>query len=86
MFEREQHHRRPPLAGVVREFEGDERIKKLCEGRTATQAVRFRQAVGVVVRLVLTKHEWLPASKRGSLTGLSKWFERTERYMSWNDV
>lgn len=42
--------------------------------------------IGVVVRVVMAKHEWFPASKRGLLTGLSKWFERTERYMTWIDV
>lgn len=86
MLESEQHHRRPPLAGVVREFEGDERIKKLYERLAAKQAVRFRQAVGVVVRLVMVKNGWNQTGLRGSLTGLSKWFSRTERYITWKDA
>lgn len=86
MLESEQHHRRPPLAGVIREFERDTEIKKLYGGLRAKQAVRFRQAVGVVVRVVMVKNGWNQTGLRGSLAGLSEWFQRTERYVTWNDV
>ena len=81
MIESEKHHLRPALAGVVREFEQEEKIKKLYEGLSAKEAIRFRQAVGVIVRIVMAKHEWNPTQvQRGSLKGLSEWFQRTERY------
>jgi len=84
MIESEKHHKRPALAGVVREFEQDDKIKALYEGLSPKEAVRFRQAVGVIVRIVMAKHEWHPTRIRGALKGLSKWFKRTERYVNWD--
>ena len=84
MIESEKHHRRPALAGVVLEFEQDEKIKKLYEGLSPKEAVRFRQVVGVIVRLVMAKHGWNPTRIRGSLQGLSKWFSRSERYITFD--
>lgn len=82
MIESERHHDRPPLAGVVRELERDERIKLFYASLSPKQAIRFRQATGVIVRMVMLKCEWTPLLKiRGSLVGLSKWFSRSERYM-----
>ena len=84
MIESEKHHDRPALAGVVREFERDEKIKTLYEGLSPKESVRFRQAVGVVVRLVMGKHGWNTTRMRGSLKGLSEWFSRSERYVKWD--
>lgn len=84
MIESEKHHKRPALAGVVREFEQDDKIKKLYEGLSPKEAVRFRQAVGVIVRIVMAKHEWHPTRIRGALKGLSEWFKRTERYITFD--
>jgi hypothetical protein len=84
MLESEQHHDRPALAGVVRELERNEAIKKLYEGLSAKEAVRFRQAVGVIVRLVMVKAGWNQTGLRGSLKGLSKWFSRSERYITFD--
>lgn len=82
MIDSELHHDRPALSGVVRELERDETMKKLYEGLSKKEAVRFRQAVGVIVRIVMSKHAWRPTRTRGSLKGLSEWFTRTERYIS----
>lgn len=84
MMESERHHDRPALAGVVRELERDEKIKKLYEGLSPKEAVRFRQAVGVIVRIVMAKHRWNPTRIRGSLKGLSRWFKRPERYITFD--
>lgn len=73
MIESEQHHLRPPLAGVVRELEVDVVILLVYFGLSPKQAVRFRQAIGVVVRLVMHKHGWHSAGTRGSLAGLPAW-------------
>jgi hypothetical protein len=80
MIESEEHHDRPALAGVVREFEKDGRLRTFFDGLSLKEGIRVRQAVGVVVRLVMNKHGWTQTGKRGSLTGLSKWFSRSERY------
>lgn len=81
MIESERHHDRPPLAGVIRELEANDDVKRSYKRLSAKQAIRFRQAVGVIVRIVMAKHGWTPANGRGSLTGLSKWFSRAERYI-----
>ncbi len=86
MIESERHHDRPALAGVVRELERNERVIKLFEGLSPKESVRFRQAVGVIVRLVMQKHGWEQYGKRGSLTGLSKRFTRSERYFTLDDI
>jgi hypothetical protein len=86
MLESEQHHDRPALAGVVRELELDVKIKKFYDGLSPKEAVRFRQAVGVIVRIVMVKAGWNQTGLRGSLKGLSKWFSRSERYVTWKDA
>lgn len=81
MIESERHHKRPPLAGVVRELERDKTIEQFYSSLSPKKAVGFRQAIGVIVRIVMAKHEWFRfGTRRGSLVGLSKWFGRTERY------
>jgi hypothetical protein len=80
MIESEEHHDRPALAGVIKEFEKSGVMKELFDWLSPKESVRVRQAVGVVVRLVMNKHGWIQTGKRGSLTGLSKWFTRSERY------
>ena len=57
MLDNGQHHRRPPLAVVVWEFNREGRIKKQYEGLKPKQVVRLRQAVSVVVRLVMVKDD-----------------------------
>jgi len=80
MVESEIHHDRPALAGVVKELETNPTVKELFDWLSPKEAVRFKQAVGVIVRLVMEKHGMGPTGKRGSLTGLSTWFTRSERY------
>ncbi|MGE3408655.1 MAG: hypothetical protein AB7I37_17685 [Pirellulales bacterium] len=86
MNDAEQHHKRPPLAGVVRELERHPEIQRFYSSLSPKQAVRFRQAVGVIVRIVMTKYGWFTlGNRRGSLAGLSKWFGRSERYYNLDD-
>jgi hypothetical protein len=80
MVESEVHHDRPALAGVIKELETNPTVKELFDWLSPKEAVRFKQAVGVIVGLVMEKHGMLPTGKRGSLTGLSTWFTRSERY------
>ena len=84
MIDSERHHLRPPLAGVVVELEKDSQIRAFYEALSPKKQVRVRQAVGVIVRLVMKHHHWTPVKDgektRGSLKGLSDWFNRSERY------
>lgn len=95
MEESEIHHDRAPLAGVVRELEAVPAIDQFLSGIHAQQTQRFRQAIGVLVRIVMQRRGWKKTGKKGSLGvragssskqpshntgGLAFWFIRAERY------
>lgn len=67
MEESELHHDRPPLAGVVREFEALAEIRRFLSTAHPRRTQRLRQAVGVVVRLVMERHGWRKTGRKGSL-------------------
>ena len=95
MEESELHHDRPPLSGVVRELESQPAIDR-CLADTQTQrSKRLRQAVGVIIRMIMQARGWRKTGRKGSLGvrtaknglapdhntgGLSFWFIRAERY------
>jgi hypothetical protein len=95
MEESEIHHDRAPLAGVVRELESQPDINKFLGELHARRSQRLRQAIGVVVRMVMERRGWKKTGKKGSLGvraakeratpthntgGLALWFIRAERY------
>ncbi len=95
MVESELHHDRPPLAGVVRELEAQPDINKFLGGHHTRRNTRFRQAVGVLVRMIMERQGWQKTGRKGSLGvravgaartpahntgGLAFWFIRAERY------
>ena len=95
MEESELHHDRAPLAGVVREFEAQPAINRFLSEVHSERTKRFRQAVGVVVRIIMEQHGWQKTGRKGSLGvraaaalqtpahntgGLAFWFIRAERY------
>lgn len=67
MEESEIHHDRPPLAGVVRELEAQPRIDRFLSSAHPRRTKRLRQAVGVVVRMIMERLGWKKAGKKGSL-------------------
>ena len=67
MEESEIHHDRPPLAGVVRELEGLPPIDEFLSAQHPHRTKRLRQAVGVVVRMVMERLGWKKTGKKGSL-------------------
>jgi hypothetical protein len=95
MEEAELHHDRAPLAGVVRDLESQPEIDRFV-GRVQTRRnTRFRQAIGVLVRIIMEERGWKKTGRKGSLGvrapgasgvpahntgGLSLWFVRAERY------
>ncbi len=95
MVDAEIHHDRAPLAGVVREFEAQPKINLFLSEVHPRQTQRFRQAVGVLVRMLMERKGWRKTGKKGSLGvraekikespahntgGLAFWFLRAERY------
>ena len=95
MEESELHHDRPPLAGVVRELESQPDVDKFLAGVHARRTTRMRQAVGVLVRMIMERRGWQKTGRKGSLGvratggartpahntgGLAFWFVRAERY------
>ena len=96
MEESEIHHDRPPLAGVVRELESHPSIDRSLAETHTQRSKRLRQAVGVVVRIIMQARGWQKAGRKGSLGvragrnpaepshntgGLALWFIRVERYV-----
>ena len=96
MEESEVHHDRPPLAGVVRELESHPAIDRSLAETQTQRSKRLRQAVGVVVRIIMQARGWQKAGRKGSLGvragrnpsepphntgGLAFWFIRAERYV-----
>ena len=97
MEESEIHHDRPPLAGVVRELESHPALDRSLAETHTQRSQRLRQAIGVVVRMIMEARGWKKTGRKGSLGvrtggsqlesnhntgGLAFWFIRAERYVS----
>ncbi len=95
MEESEIHHDRPPLSGVVRELESQPAIDRSLADTQTQRSKRLRQAVGVVIRMIMQARGWRKTGRKGSLGvrttknglapnhntgGLAFWFIRAERY------
>lgn len=95
MEDAEIHHDRAPLAGVVRELEAQPPIRRFLSSVHTHSTRRFRQAIGVLVRMIMERRGWRKTGRKGSLGvraaaapqtpdhntgGLAFWFIRAERY------
>lgn len=95
MEDAEIHHDRPPLAGVVRELEALPSARAFFSSLDRRRSSRLRQAIGVLVRMIMERRGWQTTGKKGSLGvrgkldartsyhntgGLALWFIRAERY------
>lgn len=67
LIESELHHDRPALAGVVRELEHRHDVDQFFRTNDGHVTTRFRQAVGVVVRIIMEAHGWKTTGRKGSL-------------------
>jgi hypothetical protein len=65
--ESELHHDRPALAGVVRELESQPAVDEFLASQHPRRTKRLRQAVGVLVRIILERRGWRKTGKKGSL-------------------
>ena len=72
MEEAEIDHDRPALAGVVRELESHPAVNTFMEGQPQSRAKRLRQAIGVLVRMIMTGRGWEKTGRKGSL-GVRAW-------------
>ncbi|MDZ4656623.1 MAG: hypothetical protein SH868_03490 [Bythopirellula sp.] len=95
MLESEIHHDRAPMAGIVRELEAQPKIGQFLSEVHPQRTQRLRQAIGVLVRMIMEGQGWKKTGKKGSLGvraeaakaspahntgGLAFWFLRAERY------
>lgn len=95
MEDSELHHDRAPLAGVVRELESLPAVDQVFLAGDSTRSKRLRQAIGVLVRIVMEGRGWRKTGRKGSLGvraaaatdtpnhntgGLALFFLRAERY------
>ena len=71
MEESEIHHDRAPLAGVVRELESHTAIDHYLAGVHTGETKRLRQAIGVLVRMIMQSRGWRIAGIR--LNAFSEW-------------
>ena len=67
MEESETHHDRPPLAGVVRELESQPAIDQALASEDRRRTKRLRQAIGVVIRMIMQRRGWRKTGRKGSL-------------------
>ena len=67
MEDAEIHHDRAALSGVVRELEAQPAIDEFLFTRDPRRTKRLRQAVGVVVRIIMEQRGWKKTGKKGSL-------------------
>ncbi len=95
MHESEPHHARAPLDGIVRELEAQSVIERFLRGAEVRRNTRFRQAIEVLVRMIMKGKKWQKTGRQGSLAtqaarsnhhpahhmgGMAFWFVRAERY------
>jgi hypothetical protein len=91
----ELHHDRPPMSGVVRELESQAAVDRYLAEEHPRRSQRLRQAIGVLVRMIMERRGWRKTGRKGSLGvraahlpttpnhntgGLAFWFLRAERY------
>ncbi|MCC6445828.1 MAG: hypothetical protein IT210_20535 [Armatimonadetes bacterium] len=67
MEDSETHHDRPALAGVIRELEQHPHFKPYLENNDAHTTQRGRQAIGVIVRMIMLGLGWRKTGRKGSL-------------------
>jgi hypothetical protein len=67
MEESETHHDRAPLAGVVRELESQPAVDDFLSSKHPRRTKRLRQAIGVLVRMIMGRLGWNKTGKKGSL-------------------
>jgi hypothetical protein len=78
MEESEIYHDRAPLAGAVRELESQPSVDDFLASKHPRRTKRLRQAIGVLVRMIMDRLGWNKTGKKGSLGVRAKIAPRTE--------
>ena len=68
----------PALKAIVKELEGNKQIDTYFRSTRRSRTMRFRQFVGVAVRLVMEDKGFRTTGKKGSLRTTSRWFKIAE--------
>ena len=76
----QKHLRVPPLGGVVIELEQHPAADYLRKNPKHVTR-RLRQAIGVIVKIIMEQKGWTKAGKKGYLTSLSDIFTVSETYI-----
>jgi hypothetical protein len=93
----EIHFNMPALAGILVEFEAEEKVREYFKTHTPEESTRFRQAIGVLIKLHMENMGWTKARIKGVLgrrdksrsssyqyntsRSFSKYFSLAERYI-----
>lgn len=77
MVESELHHGQPALSGVIKELEAQPDAEAFLKNHDADTTTCFRQAVGVIVKIVMKNHCWKTSGRKGSLGTRAKVPART---------
>lgn len=72
-----EHHGHPALTGVARFLERDPLLKPLLEAGAGS--ARFRQTVGVAVKLKMRQLGWVPTGRKGTVRN-AEHFTKAEHY------
>lgn len=80
LMEADSRDGRPALYAVVRQLEEHVDVAEVLASEDKSQRDRFKQAVGVAVKLVMRHRRWDTTGRKGSLKGRSRWFVQAERY------
>jgi hypothetical protein len=70
-------HGMPALAGIAPQVEGEPLIETIL--RSGTDGMRFRQTVGVAVKLKMARLGWRTTGRKGTVRG-ARYFTKAERY------
>jgi hypothetical protein len=67
LIESELHHDRPALAGVICELEHRPDMERFFLTYAGPVTIRLRQAIGVLVRIIMESHGFKTTGRKGSL-------------------
>ena len=62
----EIHHDLAPLAGMIRELAAEPAIDAYFAAAPSVETKRFRQAIGVLLRIVMERRGWRKTGRKGS--------------------
>lgn len=79
MKDAEQDHARPALAGVVKELEATDCFRNFFSRYPRQDTGRYRQALGVLVRMIMEGEDWQKTGRKGSLGQFVKGKAATRR-------